>query len=47
MVEESIHVKFDDMISPPRKKVINDDVGILEKNDDRGSLKRLGGAKHK
>ena len=35
VVEESIHVKFDDMISPPRNKVVDDDVGTLEKNDDQ------------
>ena len=41
VVEESIHVKFDDMISTPRKEVVNNDVGILEKSDDHGIQKGL------
>ena len=39
VVEESIHVKFDDMISPLRKEVVDDDVSILKKSDDHGIQK--------
>ena len=41
VVKESIHVKFDDMISPPRKEVVDDDVGTLQKNDDHDIQKYL------
>ena len=41
VVEESIHVKFDDMISPPRKEVVDDDVGTLEKDDNQDIQKGL------
>ena len=41
MVEEYIHVKFDDTIFPSRKEVIDDYVGILEKNNDHDIQKSL------
>ena len=41
VVEESTHVKFDDMISPPRKEVVDDDEGTLEKDDNQDIQKGL------
>ena len=41
VVEESIHVKFDDIISPPRKEVVDDDVSTLEKEDNQDIQKGL------
>ena len=40
MVEESVHVKFDYMISPPRKVVI-DDVGEPKKSEDHSLQKHF------
>ena len=41
VVEESIHIKFDDLISPPRKEVVDDDVGTLKKEDNQDIQKGL------